>query len=440
MERQGVRRDPGVEREASRVNARSLRRLVIDRLIEPAIPRRRLESYLIFWAKLVYRLRKPLIVSITGSVGKSTTTALVAHVLSTPAAMAVTGPVGSTFSNMNDDVGVSATLLRYRDVLELPWEYHRRVAMFFAIAWRALRALALRDYPKVMVLECGAGWTASLARIATIAPPTISVVTRIGAAHLEKLRTIEGVVREKGALVRAVPPSGLVVLGREHAFVSELQRMSRAPVVVVPGHGVELSQNVARAVCNYLHIPADACEAALETFKRPEGRLNTMDLPAGTVIDDTYNANPMSMQLALDTLAQLGGRQRRRIAVLGPMGELGDDASRYHVELGAYARERADLLIGVGAPSREYAADHWFATSEDCVAAIERIVAAGDVVLVKGSASAKMPLIVERLRTVFATRAEALPQARGRAAPALRADFVASGGQRERSGRVRARR
>jgi len=417
-----------------------LRRFAIDRLIEPAIPRRRLESYLVFWAKLVYRARKPLIVSVTGSVGKSTTTALVAHVLSSPSAMAVTGPVGSTFSNMNDDVGVSATLLRYRDVLELPWSYHRRVAMFASIAWRALGVLVLRQYPKVMVLECGAGWTASLERIATIAPPTISVLTRIGPAHLEKFRTIEGVVREKGALVRAVAPSGLVVLGREHGFVSQLEQMSRAPVVVVPGNGIELSQNVARAVCDYLHIPAEVCEAALKTFERPAGRLNRIDLFALTVVDDTYNANPMSMQLALDTLAQLGGPQRRRIAVLGPMSELGDDASRYHAEIGKYARDRADVLIGVGAPSRDYAADHWFDTSEACAAAIERMVQTDDVVLIKGSASARMPMIVDRLRGAFATRAPETPRhPRACAAATPRADFIAPAAVRETSRKLRAR-
>ena len=372
------------------------RRFVIDRLIEPAIPRRRLESYLIFWAKLVRRTRGPLIISITGSVGKSTTTALVAHVLSA-VAQDLTGPIGSTFSNMNDDVGVAATLLRYPDVLELPWAYHRRIAMFVSIALRALRVLVSRQYPKVMVLECGVGWTANLERIAAIAPPAIAVVTHIGPAHLEKLGTVEGIVREKGALVRALVPSGLVVLGREHDFVAQLEAMSRAPVVTVPGKGIELSENVARAICDHLRVPRKACESALKTFTRPAGRLNRIDLPALTIIDDTYNANPMSMQLALDTLSAMTGPKRRRVAVLGNMSELGDTAPRYHVDLGHYARDRADLVIGVGDLARHYAADYAFETSEACVATIEKLLEADDVVLVKGSASSRMRMIVERL-------------------------------------------
>jgi len=122
------------------------------------------------------------------------------------------------------------------------------------------------------------------------------------------------------------------------------------------------------------------------------------------------------------------------------MSELGDDASRYHAEIGKYARDRADVLIGVGAPSRDYAADHWFDTSEACAAAIERMVQTDDVVLIKGSASARMPMIVDRLRGAFATRAPETPRhPRACAAATPRADFIAPAAVRETSRKLRAR-
>jgi UDP-N-acetylmuramoyl-tripeptide--D-alanyl-D-alanine ligase len=387
---------------ALKIGAR-LKRFAVDRLLEPVLPLRRLESYLVFWARIVYGLRRPLIIGITGSVGKSTTTALVGHVLSAPRAQHVVGRVANTFGNMNDDLGVSATLLRYPYVLELPWSYHRRLAMLVTIPLRALR-VALTPYPRIMVLECGAGWTGPLERLATIAPPTISVVTRIGAAHLEKLKSLEGVVHEKGALVRAVPSSGLVVLGQGHDFVPQLEAMSRAPVIKVAGQGLELSQNIARAIARFLHVPDDAVEAAIGDFKQPEGRLNRSDLPGMTIIDDTYNANPLSMQLGLDTLANAVERERRRVAILGDMSELGDDAVRYHQEIGAYAHRCADVIIGVGELSRHYQPDHWFATSESCSGRLAALVQEDDCILVKGSASAKMPRIVARLHEMSSSK------------------------------------
>ena len=94
-----------------------VKRFIVDVIVEPLIPLRRLESYLVFWARFVFRLRKPFVIGITGSVGKSTTTAMIAAALSHQDAAQFVGPVGHTFDNMNDDVGVSATLLRFESFL-----------------------------------------------------------------------------------------------------------------------------------------------------------------------------------------------------------------------------------------------------------------------------------------------------------------------------------
>jgi len=384
------------------------KKFVVNFFLEPLVPLRRLESYFIFWAHLVYRIRKPFIIGITGSVGKSTTTAMVAAVLSHPDAERIVGPVGCTFSNMNDNVGLAATLLRFEHVFEIPWSYPGRVALLLSLPLRALRLLIGR-YPKVMVLECGAGSTANLHRLVTIAPPDIAVVTRIGAAHLELMKTLDGVVQEKSALVRAVSPSGLVILGQGHDYVSQFEQVARAPVVKVDGQGVELSQNIARAVCRHMSVPDAVVSSGLKDFKNPEGRLNRLELAGMLVIDDTYNANPLSMKLGLDTLASTAGQGQRRLAILGSMSEMGEESRRYHEELGDYARSRADLLIGVGELSRHYAPDHWFDSSDACANEIEKLLRCDDCVLVKGSASARMSRVVTKLREIAEQRQQSVP-------------------------------
>jgi UDP-N-acetylmuramoyl-tripeptide--D-alanyl-D-alanine ligase len=103
------------------------------------------------------------------------------------------------------------------------------------------------------------------------------------------------------------------------------------------------------------------------------------------IVNDSYNANPVSMRAALDHLAsiEVGGR---RIAVLGGMAELGRDGPAYHREVGAHARALGiDAIVGVGELARDYAADQWVADTETAVAAVERLLGPGDAVLVKGS-------------------------------------------------------
>lgn len=379
------------------------KRFIVDTLLEPLLPQRRLESWLAFCARLVVQARKPFIICITGSVGKSTTTAMIAAVLSHRDAEKRTGSVGATFGNMNDDVGVPATLLRFDHVFEIPYDYPGRLLLLLQLPFRALR-LMVSAYPQVMVLECGAGWGGSLQRAVAIAPPDVAVVTTIGAAHLEKLITLEGVAHEKGAIVRAVSPSGLVILGQGHDHVHQLEQSARATVVKVAGQGIALSQNIARAVCLHMSIPEEVVNTVMRDFKSPQGRLNQIKFVSMTVIDDTYNANPLSMKFGLDTLAQAAGPGDRRLAIMGVMAELGEDSSSYHEEVGLYARSRADLLIGIGELSRHYKPDFWFETSDACAAQIESLVRDNDCLLVKGSASAKMGQVVRKLCAIAEKR------------------------------------
>ena len=356
----------------------------------------RVAVYLHFWARLVVLVRKPVIIGITGTVGKTTAIEMIASVLKQPEVESLIGEVGCAENNMNDDLGLPATLLQFIDLKD---EYPpSRLRTACLAPFRALRIIAGIDpYPKVFVLEFGAGWGGHIARLAQLARPDIAVVTTIGAGHLERLKTLEGVALEKMALVKAVPPSGLVILGKGHDFVAQFTKAAQSQVILADGKGMEFGENAARAICQRLQIPDAVVDAGLRAFKPPKGRLNLIKLNGLTVIDDSYNANPLSMKYGLDVLSKAAETGSRRVAVLGFMAELGSEGLQYHKEIGAYARSRADLLIGVGELAKHYDADHWFESSEECAECVTSLLRPRDCVLVKGSSSARTRKIVEKL-------------------------------------------
>jgi UDP-N-acetylmuramoyl-tripeptide--D-alanyl-D-alanine ligase len=360
---------------------------------------RAVNLYLLFWARLVVRVRRPVIVGITGSVGKTSTTETIAAALSHPGAGAAVGEVRATPHNMNNTQGVPLVVLGYD---RWPRSRGEFVRWLLAAPLRALWLATVRRYPKTMVLEFAAGPKGDIARTAALASPEVAVVTAIGPAHLEAFGSIERIAQEKSALVRQVPRRGLVVLGADNLQASQLDRLTRARVVKVGGRGRDFSENAARVIAGFLGVPSEAAERGLANRAPVPGRLNVIAAGAITVIDDSYNANPLSMQLGLDTLC---ARTPRRVAILGDMKELGHQAERYHREIGEYARGRADLVVGVGDLARLYAADRWFATSDDCVAALPGVIAPGDTVLVKASRSLELDRVVRALKQLAADAA-----------------------------------
>jgi|SoiMethySBSTD1v2_1073268.scaffolds.fasta_scaffold01409_19 UDP-N-acetylmuramoyl-tripeptide--D-alanyl-D-alanine ligase len=351
--------------------------------------------YCSFCARLVLRIRKPLIVAVTGSAGKTTTVHMIAAVLEHPAARQTLGVVAHSVRNMNDDTGLPLTVLRYERWIG--WHNLWTVPLLLP---RALWLAFFAPYPRVLVLEYGAHSGGHLHRLVEVAPPNIGVVTTIGPAHLDTLKTLQGVVHEKSAVVHAVPVSGLIVLGSDHDYVADLEARAKGQVVKLPGRGVALARDIARVVALHLGVPKQGIEAALADFRPVRNRLTELRLGGLTIIDDSYNANPLSMRFGLDTLAETALPPQRRIAFLGSMGELGAEAMRYHQQIGAYAHEKADVVIGVGELARYYDPDQWFADSNECAQQVRGLVVPGDCVLVKGSRFVHMDAIVERLRSV----------------------------------------
>jgi UDP-N-acetylmuramoyl-tripeptide--D-alanyl-D-alanine ligase len=304
------------------------------------------------------------------------------------------GLVGYARANMNDDKGLPLTVLQYDSWLS---NFEVLKGGAFRAIWYTLFP---SSYPKILVLEFGTHWDGHLERLTRLAPPNIGIVTIIGPAHLDRLKTLEGVVREKSAVVRAVPPEGLVILGEDHDYVAQLERSARAPVKRISGRGLMLSENIAREVCRYLEVPDHVIDSALNDFHRPKRRLNCFDLGPFKLIDDSISANPLSMKLGLDTLAVMGVQSKRRLAVLGCMAELGEQTPAFHREIGIYARCTADVVIGVGELARNYEPDYWFPSSEACSSEIAALLRFGDCLLVKGSASNRMRVVADRIKEI----------------------------------------
>jgi UDP-N-acetylmuramoyl-tripeptide--D-alanyl-D-alanine ligase len=362
---------------------------------------RLLSPYFFFWARLVLRRRRPCIVAVTGSAGKTTTKEMIAAVLMHPNARPLLGMVWKTPGNENDLVGLPMAVL---GLPMHPTSGIRSIPVLCIAPIRALLLATFASYPKILVLEYSITYRGErgMSQMARLAPPTVAVITIVGPAHLEYFESVDQIAQAKGALLQAVPPSGLVVLGEDNSYASDLARMSRAPVVQVPGRGRELAENVARAVARYFRVPEETINRAMAGFAGVERRLHQLELRSITVIDDAFNANPMSMRLGLDTLAERALPGQRRVAILGTMAELGADAPRYHQEIATYARERADVVIGVGALARHYGPAHWFANSKECAISLAPLIEPGDYVLVKGSHSVHLDRVVDELERMAA--------------------------------------
>ncbi len=284
------------------------------------------------------------------------------------------------------------------------------------------------------VWEIGMNHPGEIAALAALARPDAAIITNIGVAHIEYLKTREAIAREKSALAEAIAPEGFVVLSAEDDQSDFIASRTKARVVraglssgsitantliestegcsfVVHFDGRSFATSIA---CNGAHMVRNALlavAAGIELGISPEdavsglpqtrlagGRLQRRVIRGISFLDDTYNANPDSMVAALSTLRALPGHGRR-IAVLGRMGELGAYESEGYRRTGIAAGENVDILITVGAESapmadaaRQAGLDRIHEVDDAASASLmlDNLARPGDLVLVKGSRSARM--------------------------------------------------
>jgi UDP-N-acetylmuramoyl-tripeptide--D-alanyl-D-alanine ligase len=355
------------------------------------------------------------VVGVTGSNGKTTTREMIAAIL------AERGPVLKTEGNLNNEIGVPLTLFGL--------DHHHQAA----------------------VIEMGMNHPGEIARLAAMAAPQVGVVTNAAAAHLEGLGTIEGVADAKAELYAGLPQGGIAVVNADDArmlararasgrrlltFAAGRQRRGDVAVLEVlrqEASGTRFVLGVGNreltvslslvGAHNALNAAAAACAAialgcsdqeivrGLATV-RPVGRRLRLERLLGgpLLVDDCYNANPLSMGAALRTLAELARAEGGRpLAVLGDMLELGPGEAELHRGVGAEAaRVPVARLFGFGPRSRETLAgavaaglppERTFQT-EDPAALAEAVrgaAAPGDVLLVKGSRGMRLERLVVAL-------------------------------------------
>jgi UDP-N-acetylmuramoyl-tripeptide--D-alanyl-D-alanine ligase len=330
------------------------------------------------------------VVAITGSTGKTSTKDILAAICR-PFAKTVAAEGGH-----NNEIGLPLTLTRIEPDTE------------------------------VVVCEMGMRGLGQIAELCAIARPDVGVITSVGPVHLELLGTIENVAQAKAEVVGSLPAGGTAIvpddpllepyLGRDDL---EIQRFGERNVTsferTEDGSRVEFALEAEQLELEFpftaRHQAQNAVAALLAVqalgLPLPTGRVDVelsrwrgdeSPLPGGgLLINDSYNANPTSMRAALEHLAD---HERRKVAILGEMAELGPTSPEYHREIGELVSDLGiEAVLGVGELARAYGGE-WVENAAKAAERAPELLQPGDVVLVKGSRAVGLEVVAEALTGV----------------------------------------
>ena len=343
--------------------------------------------------------------AVTGSSGKTTIKEMLASILRA----GLGGPVLATRGNLNNDLGAPLTLLE------------------------------LAPQHVAAVIELGANHVGEIAYTVGLTRPQVAIISNAGIAHVGEFGGPDKIIEAKGEILEGLPASGTAILNLDDKaftvwqqrngnrgvlsfslrnsaadfYTSELARDARGCLAFTlqsPAGSARIQLNLlgehnvanalaAAAAAHALNVPLVGIQAGLESLQPVKGRAVARLATSGArVIDDTYNANPISMCAAVDILAGFSGRT---VLVLGDMGELGEWAEQGHRDVGAYAAGKVDALYAVG-PLMAHAVAAFgpqgqhFADQASLIAAVLH-ESAGSSILLKGSRSAAMENVVAAL-------------------------------------------
>lgn len=389
---------------------------------------------------------KPVIVAVTGNVGKTSTKEAIGAVLSKIKRIRMSA------GNMNNELGVPLTILG--DWSERYYNKGSGIGFWSAVLIKGLAGLFVQpSYPEVLILEYGADRPKDIKKLAAKFKPHVGVITAVGdvPVHVEYFSGPEAVAKEKAKLIESLLPSDFAVLNHDDLAVLSMREKTKAQVwtfgftegakvqvsnfdfkigdggkpkgVVfklnhsesfVPvkledalGKAQALAASAAAAVGLIFDMNLVTISDALLAYRAPKGRMKLLNgIKNSLIIDDTYNAAPSAMHLALDTLRALP-HSGRKIAILGDMLELGKYSVDAHREVGNLAGSFVDLLICVGTRAKFIAdsagnqmpKEHILAfdTSEGAKVKVRELLSENDLILVKGSQGMRMEKIVEEI-------------------------------------------
>lgn len=400
---------------------------------------------------------RPAIVGVTGSAGKTLTVQAIA------AALSEEYKVRAPYGNFNSDIGLPLTILGNWGLEELklfsreypPGKNRFRKTLFLlkVIVVSAYRLVLRVPYPDVLVLEYGIEKPGDMRRLIAVARPNITVMTAIGEtpAHVEFFGSPQDAIREKSRLIECLPATGTAILNADDKDLMGLKLRTRAEIMnfgfdpaaavglenfehrIEAGTPLGIAFKIKRAgaavpmrldgVLGVSHAYAAAAGAAVGLIfglnlvsicgsleKRYKPAPHRMQLLPGVkstlLIDDSYNASPVSMRAALEALKELPAK--RRVAVLGDMLEIGEYAMEAHGKIGHLAAGIADALFLIG-PRSKFIAEaarkkgfaardiYLFDTADEARQDLQYFVKPGDLVLIKGSHDMGMEALVKEI-------------------------------------------
>lgn len=344
--------------------------------------------------------------AVTGSNGKTTVKEMLASILR--AACAQSEEVLATVGNLNNHIGLPLTLLK------------------------------LRAEHRYAVVEMGMNHTGEISYLSKIGRPTVALINNAGNAHIGELGSFEAIAKAKGEIFDGLADNGTAVINADdvfaplwlalagprkvmtfglhnkadvsahyqlHAMASDIEINTPQGVIKVsistPGLHNVMNALAATTAALAMGLTLKEVAAGLESYAGVKGRLQQkVGVHGALVIDDTYNANPMSMKVAIDVLVAMPGE---KILVVGDMGELGDNAVQMHAEIGAYAKTSGlnslyalgemsvDTAKAFGAGARHYS------TPNALAADLRKQMKQGTSVLVKGSRFMAMERVVDEV-------------------------------------------